>query len=343
MDPRIDCRPWTILEASRGSQAAMRNVKLYEEELADLFGWAIRPGVDEALGRQFHRLAKLGAARALGKFGKSNDRLAILMGIDHMVKVAPWMIAGGGTKAIVLFDAWPSSHDLILDNAARYGLGTVFVTSSQAAARLSERNQSCRWLWLPEALPRDEYSPAPLSGKTIDVMQFGRKHDAYHDAIVDKCAREGLGYFYEKRKGEVVFQSPQEFLQRLGESAVSVCFPQSWTHPERAGDIETMTLRYLQSMASKCVLVGHAPQEMIEVFGYNPVVEADMSDPFGQLREILGSLERYEPLVESNYAAVMRGHTWRTRAVDLRDILNGSKSQYEPVGTSEIARKVRVL
>ena len=49
------------------------------------------------------------------------------------------------------------------------------------------------------------------------------------------------------------------FIDGLARSRVSICVPSSVTHPERAGDIETMTIRYLQSMVSKCVVLGRAP------------------------------------------------------------------------------------
>ena len=45
------------------------------------------------------------------------------------------------------------------------------------------------------------------------------------------------------------------------------------TQPEVAGDIETLTQRYWECMFSRMVMVGHAPQELIDFIGYNPVIE----------------------------------------------------------------------
>ena len=53
--------------------------------------------------------------------------------------------------------------------------------------------------------------------------------------------------------------------------------------PELAGDIETLTQRYWECMLSRIVMLGHAPQELIDLIGYNPVIEIDkehVKEPF---------------------------------------------------------------
>ena len=67
------------------------------------------------------------------------------------------------------------------------------------------------------------------------------------------------------------------------------------------------------SMVSTCLLVGHAPKEMVELFSYNPVVEIDMEDPVGQIREILENFSDYIPLIEKNYTETVANHTWAKR------------------------------
>ena len=82
-----------------------------------------------------------------------------------------------------------------------------------------------------------------------------------------------------------------------------------------------MTVRYLQSMVSKCVVLGHAPSEMVELFGYNPVVEIDTLNPAAQVLDILSHYEDYLPLVERNFDVVTRGHTWRNRWQQMAAVL----------------------
>ena len=151
-------------------------------------------------------------------------------------------------------------------------------------------------------------------------MQIGRKYDNYHDLIVDKFQRLNRIYLYEKKKGELIFPTRESFINGLAASKISICFPSNITHPDRAKGIETMTIRYLQSIASKCLIVGKAPEEMIKLFGYNPVIEADLLNPFGQLEEILNNYEDYIPLIEKNYSNILN-HLWSNRWEDIQKVI----------------------
>ena len=66
-------------------------------------------------------------------------------------------------------------------------------------------------------------------------------------------------------------------------------------------------------MVSKCLVVGHAPREMVDLFGYDPVVEADMDNPAEQLVSVLDNFEAYIPLIEMNYRSIVEDHTWTKR------------------------------
>jgi hypothetical protein len=74
-----------------------------------------------------------------------------------------------------------------------------------------------------------------------------------------------------------------------------------------------MTLRYLQSMVSKCLIVGKLPYDMQYLFDYNPVVEIDEQNPAGQLLEILHNFDQYQELIERNYQRVLSHHRWAHR------------------------------
>ena len=75
-----------------------------------------------------------------------------------------------------------------------------------------------------------------------------------------------------------------------------------------------MTLRYLESIAARCILVGRCPPEMKDLFGYEPVIEADESGPAGQLDAILAKPQAYAELIERNYQRMMEIATWDVRA-----------------------------
>jgi hypothetical protein len=112
---------------------------------------------------------------------------------------------------------------------------------------------------------------------------------------------------------QLLFNSDAEFKEGLARSKISLCFPANLTHPEKSGGINTMTTRYLQSMASKCLVVGSMPDEMKELFEYTPVVELNLENPASHLCNILNDFSSYIPLIEKNYNYVQEHHTWFNR------------------------------
>ena len=228
----------------------------------------------------------------------------VLMGADFQ-SCLPYFISSS-SKNFYIFDAWEEIHRLITEFVNDFKVDNVFVSSSQAAKKLNAIDGNCKFHWIPEGIYIKDYKFCNFKAKNIDVLQIGRKYDLYHNMIVDQLSTAGKSYLFEKKKGELIFQTREEFVNGLAASKISVCFPSNITHPERSRQVETMTIRYLQSIASKCIIIGHAPDEMTEIFGYNPVVEADMQNPFNQLLSILNNYERYFHLIEKNYQNLMQ-------------------------------------
>jgi hypothetical protein len=250
---------------------------------------------------------------------KRRDLFTILIVLD-IQKSMPFL-SSSGRKSIYLLDAWPAVHDRTVEYIRHFEIDTVFLASSQAVERLSRSVPGCRFIWLPEGIDPGVYRYAPFPEKNIDVLQFGRKSDAYHRLVVAPLEDAGRVYLYEKVKGDIVFQTRDEFVDGLARSKISVCFPSSMTHPERSGDMEMLTVRYLQSMVAKCLVVGHAPREMVELFGYNPVIEVDWGDPVAQLFHILDHYTDHLPLIEQNYHQVVANHSWQRRWQQIAPIL----------------------
>lgn len=285
------------------------------------------PVVDSAIAGAARLIARAGVspgrlfrARRASSAAQA-DYLAVMMDLDFS-RVAPWF-AHPARKSIYLFDAWPSRHAAIRDLVESWGIQYAFVSSSQAAMRLTEISDSCTFMWVPEGVDPLRYQRRSPLERDIDVIQLGRRYDEHHAIIAPELAAAGKQYVYEQAKGEIVFADRQDFIAGLARARVSICVPSSVTHPERAGDVETMTTRYLQSMASKCLVLGHAPREMIELFGYNPVVEIEMARAAEQVLEVLSDYEAYLPLIERNYEAVVASHTWARRWVRMSNVLFG--------------------
>jgi len=171
-----------------------------------------------------------------------------------------------------------------------------------------------RSVWLPEATDPLEYCASiPLSERNIDVLELGRRYDSFHRKIAQPLAEANRVHLFERVKGEIIFSDRAGLVDGLGRSKLSICFPCSQTHPERSGAIETVTHRYFESMASKCLIVGHAPQELIDLFGYNPVIEIHSECAFEQIESILNNLDSFRSFVEDNYQRLLEVGTWKSR------------------------------
>jgi hypothetical protein len=240
----------------------------------------------------------------------SNHLFTLMIGPDFE-KYFPFSYFISCNRSIYMFDAWPCHHDSIISFVLKNKIDHLFVTSLQATQTFKKYLNNTNVHWIPEAIDPECYLYSNI--KTIDVLSFGRKYDRYHNLIYSFLKNNNKVYLFERIKGEVIFEKRSDFINALGNSKISICFPSNITHPERAGDIEIMTMRYLQSIVSKCLIIGKAPEEMIKLFGYNPVIDINWNDPITQIDNILKNYDNYNYLVEKNYSTVINNHTWLHR------------------------------
>jgi hypothetical protein len=224
---------------------------------------------------------------------------------------------------LYLFDAWPKYYPLICKIAKAYNISHLFVSSKQSAEKLDVLLEKTNVYWCPEACKPDEYKPFNYKDKDIDVLQFGRKYDYWHNMVNNSFKEQGISYLYEKRKGELVFKNKSDFINGLGRTKISICFPMNITNNELSGGVSTMTYRYVQSMVSKCLIVGAKPDEMNYIFDYEPIIQVDYNDPVRQISEILKNYNDYIPLIERNYKECISKHSWQERWKSIRETING--------------------
>jgi len=249
----------------------------------------------------------------------NDDLFCCLIGLS-LGKAMP-LVFSSGRKCIYLLDAWPSIHEPLIEMIRNWRIDFVFTANSQSVERLRKSGHDCQVIWVPEGVKPQTYYFRPYENKDIDILEFGRKYDRYHDHIVESLAKAGKVHRFERKKGEIIFPTKEEFLDGLARSRISICFPSSLTHPEWSGGFETLTGRFLQCMLSKCLIVGQSPQELTDLFGYNPVVEIDWHNPAGQLLDILNHFAEYIPLIEKNYVEARSNHTWKQRWQQIAGIL----------------------
>lgn len=258
---------------------------------------------------------------SIKKLKKNKKTLfAVLMGPDFS-KCFPYFLFSEN-RNLYLFDAWPKEQDGIIKFLNAFKVNNVFITSSQVVKSIQSKTPNTNCFWIPEGINPELYKYYEYPNKTIDVLALGRRYDAYHKQIVNYLENNNKIYLYEKQRGNIIFPTREGFVKGMAKSKISICVPSSITHPDRSGNIETMTIRYLQSMVSKCIILGHAPKEMVTLFGYNPVIEIDYEDPKGQITSILNNYSDYFELIEKNYQTVLEKHTWNKRWTEINLLLD---------------------
>jgi hypothetical protein len=250
---------------------------------------------------------------------KGVKKFCIVIGPEFRKCLIPFLY--NNDNSLYIFDAWPANQKAIEHFIRVARVRNVFFSSRYATELFSGKGLDCAFAWVPEAITVANYRFEEYAHKDIHVLAFGRRYDEYHEKIVDRLTKERISYLYEKVKREIVFPTRKDFIDGLARTKISICVPSSITHPESAGEISTMTIRYLQSMASKCLIVGYMPDEMKELFDYMPIIEIDMNDPAGQLIDILKNFDHYIPLIERNYLYIGERHTWENRWQMIRKAL----------------------
>jgi len=244
-------------------------------------------------------------------------------------KTSPFFDLPARFRALWTYDMWPDEMPKLLSAVEAHDIRLIFVSSRQATERLNEiSNGRYACYWVPEAVDVETYRSKPMSKRSIDVLQCGRDWREYHHRIEPFCSEKGIVYRYQAKAYDPIFPARSDFLDGLADSRISICVPSAITHPKRSGDISTMTWRYLESMASKCLVLGRAPLEMKELFDYDPMIEIDLDRPGEQLLELLDDLPRYEELIERNYDYVRRHHQWTNRITAMREYFVDFETRY---------------
>ena len=156
-----------------------------------------------------------------------------------------------------------------------------------------------------------------LKERNIDLLEFGRSNDKVFkvdqlESVIDNKNRN-LNHVCTKQNGKFIYTNEQLY-EAMGNAKVTIALPRSITQSEIAGDIETLTQRYWECMFSRMVMVGHAPQELIDFIGYNPVIElTDKISPEELIANVIEHIEDYQSLVDKNRETAEKLGSWNVR------------------------------
>ena len=298
-----------------------------EHELLRLTNWKVKRAYSKFAAKILMKIFK---ANYILKLIPSNQKyFVVVMDINAISeRCFPFFFFKAKKKAMYLFDAWEPLFPTIKSELNQLKVDIVFIQAEQSAEILKDELKNIKIYWIPEGLDINNYNYADYKSKDIDVIQIGRKYDLYHNKIINYCVSNRISYMYNKVEGELAFKTKEELINSLSRAKISICFPSAITHPGRSGKISTLTKRYLESMASKCLIVGKIPDDMRGLFDYNPIIEADLNNPEVQLKEILENYNKYIPLIEKNYLEVKEKHQWKNRVYDMKKIMEQEFDDY---------------
>ena len=225
----------------------------------------------------------------------------------------------------MFWDCWPCYFEKTCEWLRRHQVKTAIFSSHQTAEKMQERFsgkhdgwQKINVIWCPEAVDDSVYQKGKLlKERNIDLLEFGRSNDKVFKADQLKAVFDnkncGLNHVCTKQNGKFIYTNEQLY-EAMGDAKVTIALPRSITQPEIAGDIETLTQRYWECMFSRMVMVGHAPQELIDFIGYNPVIElSDKISAEELIANVIEHIEDYQSLVDKNHDTAVKLGSWNVR------------------------------
>lgn len=224
----------------------------------------------------------------------------------------------GGRVCLYCFDTWEPQYEHWQGLFSHIPLKAVFLAYRQSYEHFSRIFDFCHYLpqsW-DDSVFHDQGVP-----KTRIFLQMGRRVESIHRMIMDYMQARGIedtpqNYTYRRSPDEVTFPTIQATARAVAESRFMVCAPRSVDDPAFTGNVQDVTARFYEAMASKALIIGYKPRPVFdELFPADAMVELnpDGSDFAEKIDFFLTHPEEYNRIVERNYELVMREHTWAAR------------------------------
>jgi hypothetical protein len=210
-----------------------------------------------------------------------------------------------------MWDLWPPMVPYFKKFIQRNKTKLVFCTQRQTVEKLSKECPGVEFVWIPEGIDVSLYSKGlPLHKRSVDLFSYGRKNSILDDLESIQCKKllSSSGFSFKK------------LTDTLQDSKITLCVPRCDTCPEQAMGIETLTQRYWECMLSGTLLVGRAPQELVDICGYNPVINIGL-DSCATVQSVLSNLTSYQELANRNYQTAMNIAGWDKRMPTIKKAL----------------------
>lgn len=252
----------------------------------------------------------------------SGSRLLVgMMGLAER-QLYPYVLS----KQVVPFiwDCWPNRQRQWLNFFRRHHFPVIAFTTQEAAVFWGPKLPETKVVWLPEAIDVNVFVAGPsLREREATLLEIGRRHERAHDVAKRVLEDLGGGHTYRASSVSEFLPTRYDLISALHNSRALLCYPGSMSDPlGRTGTWESMTHRYLEAAATKTVILGHTPAEMIELFGFDPGLSVAERDLPEALTALHSSCDQFQPLVDRAYNRLLEVATWDVRSNQLKELLS---------------------
>lgn len=209
----------------------------------------------------------------------------------------------------IIWDCWPRYWETMEKFLRRHNVMTAFFTSSQTAFHFKSVFPEKNIFHIPEAIDTKLYKDnMKLCDRSIDYLEFGRCSRIVDSKKFDSSIR--VLSSYNEQQG---LATRDDLIKALSNSKITIALTRLDNQPDIAEGIDTLTQRYWECMLSGVILLGRAPQELIDFIGYDPTVKINLDNVNLQIRDILSHIEDYQELVDRNRTVALQKGDWADR------------------------------
>lgn len=217
----------------------------------------------------------------------------------------------------VLWDCWPDLYEKTAKWFVKHNVKSAVFTSSQTANVFRVKFPNMNILTISEGIETCLYNgDKSLKERNIDFLSFGR----VCKMIDESKFPLGIRVLSSKNeKGKLATRD--DLIYALSDSRITLCVPRCDNQPEVAQGVETLTQRYWECMLSGVLIIGRAPQELIDIIGYDPVIKIEKGNLYHQVKYIIDNIENYQELANKNKRFAIQHADWNHRITVIKNWL----------------------
>lgn len=288
-------------------------------KLAPYYAWIEAGGKKE---KTYHRLRKLRSLLRVQEilFPKNTGTAMLCFSEPPSLDVDSFPWWGHWEIIPVLWDCWPKFWDITEEWFRRHEVRSAVFTSSQTAEEFRHRMPELNILTITEGIDSKLYhGEKPLNNRNIDFLQFGRVTRFINNLNFGNDIR-----FVSSKNEKYLLHTRKDLVNALSDAKIVLCVPRCDMQPKLAQGIETLTQRYWECMLSGAIIIGRAPKELIDLIGYDPVINIDKENIVEQVNDIIAHIAEYQDLVDKNRKIALQKADWSIRIEHIKEWLKNS-------------------